>query len=287
VDFHDRLLQRVNVAHEDGRPEAWAATATVVEDAGVRAELAAWLGEQLAEADLVVVKDPRLTWFVPLYRSTAEQLGAEVALVTMLRHPAESVKSRELAYGNRSRPLTRMAGWLNMMLGLENQSRDMPRALVTYEALMTDWRAALGAAERATGFPMVSAASDGQRADAASLVDASLRRARADWPDLGLPGAVEDLARRTYDAFSDLAGGDGTGAARALDGLRADYARLYDEAAELTRSRVRAARVEERRHARQQAMASPSGVPSSLRRVRSGLGRLRRRARAGLQRLSA
>ncbi|MEA2215445.1 MAG: hypothetical protein QOK19_1006, partial [Solirubrobacteraceae bacterium] len=59
VDFHTRLLRARRVTVNDARPVAWEKTATAAEDAPVYGELSSWLGEQMREADAVVVKDPR------------------------------------------------------------------------------------------------------------------------------------------------------------------------------------------------------------------------------------
>ena len=249
VDFHNRLLKQLGVAPEDGRPEAWDLTRSAVELSQRRAQLSRWLTEQLDESDRVVVKDPRLTWFVGLWHSVARELGCDVSVLTMLRHPAESVRSRQLAYGTGSSPTTRTASWLNMMLGLEAEVRGMPRAVVRYDDLLSDWRSALAATEEPLGLQLVTGHSPADLDEAGTLVDTSLRRAAADWSELGLAEPVQELAQRAYDALSDPTGTTGERHAQ-LDAVRSDYAALFGWAADLSRSRVRAARVEERRKAR-------------------------------------
>ena len=246
VDFHTALLRQLNMAPEDGRPEAWQLARSAVDLGGPRARLSRWLAEQLGPAERVVVKDPRLTWFVSLWAAVARELDAEVSVLTMLRHPAESVRSRELAYGSGSSSTTRTASWLNMMLGLEAELRGTRRAVVAYGELLTDWRSALAAVEGPLGLELVTGRPAADLEAAGALVDTSLRRAEADWETLDLAAPVRDLAERAYVALGSLVG---TGPSRAdvLDGLRAEYADLYGWAADLTRSRVRAARVEERR----------------------------------------
>ena len=87
-----------------------------------------------------MVKDPRLAWFFELHRAAADRLGAEVHVATMLRHPAEVMRSREIAYGTKTSNTTRVVGWMTMMLGTELRSRDLPRATVRYDDLLVDWR---------------------------------------------------------------------------------------------------------------------------------------------------
>ena len=64
VDFHTRLLRELRVTLNDARPAAWESTGATADDAAVYGELSRWLGGQLAEADALVVKDPRTVWFL-------------------------------------------------------------------------------------------------------------------------------------------------------------------------------------------------------------------------------
>jgi hypothetical protein len=131
----------------------------------------------------------------------------------------------------------------------------MRRAVVGYDDLLADWQAALGAAERPLGLDLVTGRRSDELTTAGALVDSSLRRAAADWSALGLAPPVRDLAERAYAALSDP---DRTAT---LDAVRADYAELYTWAADLSRSRVRAARVEERRKVRAENRVS-GGPPT-------------------------
>ena len=65
----------------------------------------------------------------------------------MLRHPAEVMRSREIAYGTKTSNTTRVVGWITMMLGTELRSRQLPRATVRYDDLLADWRAAMTQAD--------------------------------------------------------------------------------------------------------------------------------------------
>lgn len=257
VDFHNELLKSVNVSAEDGRPEAWVGTAKVATRPRPQQRLASWLDEQFTSSDRVVVKDPRLAWFLDLYLEVAPQVSVDISVITMLRHPAESIRSRELAYGSGSNATTRTAGWLNMMLGTELHTRNLPRAIVRYDDLLKDWRSALAEAERGLPFGLVSTASDSQLDEAADLVDASLRRAAPDWSELGLPLDVQELAEATHLALGAMAGRVAEpGSTLALDELRDRYARVYENAESLASSSLRAARVEERRRVARQVEAA-------------------------------
>lgn len=255
VDFHNELLESTSVMIEDGRPEAWDETAAVVDRPRARARLTRWYEEIFEQAQEVgtsriVVKDPRLAWFIELHRAVLTDLGADLRVATMLRDPAEVMKSREVAYGTRTPNTTRVAGWFNQMLGTELRSREHPRATIRYVDLLDDWRGAIGAADDSIGLELFANATDSQVADATELVDPNLRRSVGDWDALELPTRMRDLAERAYGALDALVGvpADGQAEVRGrLDDLRAEYTDYYTECADVSRARVGSARSEERR----------------------------------------
>src|ERR1700750_133529 len=75
VDFHNQLLRSVAVTPEDARPDAWELTAKVADRARARERLGTWWAEQYSASDRVVIKDPRITWFVDLYRQVGTSFG--------------------------------------------------------------------------------------------------------------------------------------------------------------------------------------------------------------------
>jgi len=76
VDFHARLLKSAGVFASDARPSAWAKTAEIGRDPDVQTELEAWVRREFKHGDHVVVKDPRLLWFIPLWTRAGETLSA-------------------------------------------------------------------------------------------------------------------------------------------------------------------------------------------------------------------
>src|SRR3954466_12514917 len=71
VDYHNDLLSSVDVVVEDGRPEAWDLTDELAEDPKALGPLVEWYDAQFGESDRIVVKDPRLAWFLELHRTAA------------------------------------------------------------------------------------------------------------------------------------------------------------------------------------------------------------------------
>lgn len=252
VDFHNDLLSSVDVVVEDGRPEAWDLTAKVVERTEVLGQLTEWLEEQFAQNERIVVKDPRLAWFFELHRAAAAEVGADIHVATMLRHPAEVMRSREIAYGTRTNNTTRVVGWMTMMLGIESRTRDLPRATVRYDELLADWKSAMTQADRTLAMGLFDRASDEQVADAGDLVDPKLHRSTADWAELELPPRVLDLVTRTYDTYGRLVGvpAEDQAAPRAdLDAIWDELAAYYDECFDVARTRTGATVRREKRKA--------------------------------------
>jgi hypothetical protein len=254
VDYHNELLSMVDVAIEDGRPEAWELTDKVAEQPEVLDGLVTWLEKQFAESDRIVVKDPRLAWFFTLHRAAAERLGAEVHVATMLRHPAEVMRSREIAYGTRTSNTTRVVGWMTMMLGTELRSRGLPRATVRYDDLLADWRSAMTQADETIRMGLFDRATPEQVADAGDLVDPQLHRSTAEWAELELPARLLDLATRTYDTYGRLVGvpaAEQGGTRAELDAIQAELTAYYDESFDVARARTGAnVRREKRKVAR-------------------------------------
>jgi hypothetical protein len=291
VELHKELLASVDVTIEDSRPSAWDRTAKVAERGPVRDRLQSWLKEQFQESDRVVIKDPRLAWFLDLYRAVAAEIAVDLQVVTMLRHPTESMKSREIAYGT-GNSTTRLTGWINLVQSVEVRTRDLPRATIRYEDLLTDWQSTLLAAEGPLRLPLVSGASDAQVEDAGSLVDVSLRRSTADWTSHELPPELQTLGQSTYDAMSAAAVSGPEEPAdvnEEMDRLRAAYVRLYRDAEAVARSTIVAARSDERRKVNKKwraqvatdDAADPSGAPRNTepaRSLRRLAGAVRRRS---------
>ena len=93
-------MRRLRVTVFDSRPKAWGPCDATADDPEVRAELRQWLKGEFAQAEAVVVKDPRVGWFLPLWTGCASDLGVPASFVCMMRHPAEILASARKWYGD-------------------------------------------------------------------------------------------------------------------------------------------------------------------------------------------
>jgi hypothetical protein len=243
VDFHTRLLRAAHVQVSDARPAAWALTARVGLDPLVRRELREWLKLQFRLAEHVIVKDPRLSWFLPLWRSCAEELGFTPRFVTMLRHPAAVMASKQRWYGEWQGDVARAAGWVQLTLYTERATRDSPRAFVGYEDLLEDWTATVArVAEKLDLAPVRDASAQSMR-EVHGFVDRTLSRSPPDWGGIKLPAELRAQADEVWALVSRLAvEPEVPRVAARLDELRAAYASLYAEAEAIAQSSIAAAR---------------------------------------------
>ena len=306
VAQHDRWLSEVNVTVSDARPSAWLDTGRVEAREQARIRVATWLEEHFAEHPELEVKDPRLSWFLGLWRVGAIRTGATPVFATMLRPPAEVVGSKQKYYANRLGSAHLAAGWVNMLLHTERATRPTGteeaagRFFVRYADLLTDWvRTTTAMAETLDLQSVLHADSENIR-DVHRFVDPNLRRVTVTLDDLGLPKRLRELTQETWDQLNLLAdpGEDTPAVHGVLDQLRDAYTDLYEESEAIARSTAIAGRQEERRRVtaelrEQQAAATPpaeSGsslvdlvphevrakIPPGVRRgVRKALGRAR------------
>lgn len=250
VDFHQRLLRRLDVHPSDARPSRWATTGQTATRGALRAELRTWLEKQLADNPRLIVKDPRTAWFLGLWREAARDLDLPIGVVTMLRHPAEVVKSKQDAYGGRLDATARMAGWVNGMLFTERATRSLLRSFVRYQALLEDWTRETSRADAQLAAGLVPGASVGRIRAASKLVDPGLRRSVSSIDDLEAPDVLRRLTLDTWEELSALADApavDGGPRAAALDELRDRYVRYYTDCEAVARSSVLAAEAGGRR----------------------------------------
>jgi hypothetical protein len=251
VDLHNELLQRCNVGVSDARPAAWFEAGKLATLEPLRSRLHTWLGSQFDEAESLgvgpelVVKDPRLAWFLGLWRSAALRCEATPAYVTMLRPVTEVVGSKQRHYwANRFGEVDRTAAWVNMMLHTERATRGSARAFVRYEDLLADWTIPLFRIGQEFDLFAVKSASANDIRRVHQFIDPDLRRVQLTWDDVDVPARLRDIAEESWQGLNKLAdeGGDRPDVHASLDELRAAYAAFYDEAEAISSSTALAER---------------------------------------------
>jgi hypothetical protein len=284
--FHKVWLDDIPVRTIDARPHAGEiAMATVTPER--EAELRDWLRAELdAQPDGTVtsIKETRAYWVYPLWQRVAADVGASLSSLTMLRHPAQVVRSRDAAYlthesesFRRQRETTNVAAWMNSVFETERATRGNPRAFVPYYDLIGDWRAAMARAFGQLGLALPDVSGHHEVDD---FITTSLNRSAADWDGLVVAPSLVAMAERTWAAAGVLVERPDDETARAeLDALRAEYVELYETAAALaldeTVSQVRSVRTQlQQRLANKQARLDRKNA--TIDELRDELAQLRR-----------
>ena len=292
VDFHTRLMRERRVTVFDSRPAAWDATAETANHDEVVDELRSWLAVQFVGADNVVVKDPRIGWFLPLWLRCADDLGVRTTFATLLRYPPEVVESARRAYGTWQSDGSRAAAWLNVTLHAERATRGSPRAFVRYPDLLEDWSREISRTAVLLDLPWLVGIEASAYPSVEALVDPRLARSNVGWDAVAVPHLLQEMVDDVWQQVSRLAdqGGEDDATRASLDAARAAYTQFYADAEAISQSSVTA--VKPRRfdaatadtHAARTGRAHRSRTPLPVRIARRIPRRYRERLPAGLRR---
>jgi GT2 family glycosyltransferase len=121
-----------------------------------QARLATAVREEYGGSQLFVVKDPRICRLLPLWLNVLKDLNIAPYVVIPLRNPievAQSLVQRDHVVGELREPKLAHAYllWLRSVLEAEFVSRSVPRALLTYDALIDGWQGAVKLIASRTG----------------------------------------------------------------------------------------------------------------------------------------
>jgi len=174
------------------------------------------LRDMLASADSVAVKDPRTSRVVDLWKDVARVSRAEMGAILMIRHPGEVAASLHRRDG-----LSRVRAnllWMTYLLEAERGTRDLPRAFVSYQSLLADWRSTLTRMRDDGLGHMVPEATATTSAEIDAFLDASLRR-HGNGTDVGGASPFETLAIELYGLALRCAAGQAQDSAAAFDDI--------------------------------------------------------------------
>ena len=249
VDFHKRLLARSGVQLSDSRPVAVERAKEIGARPRIQTELREWLATALRAAPELVVKDPRNSWFQPMWQEAAQSFEVTPRFLTMLRHPAEVAGSKQTYYGRnaaadkRIGDTWRISGWINVLHTVEMASRPDPRAFVRYDDLLGNWRSAMGAAGETLDLSYVGRLNPTVPHEIDEFIDPGLHRVKVTWGDLDVPSAIQEIAEGTWQALGTLveSGGHDQKAEATMDELRERYRQVHADAEAIAHHSIQAA----------------------------------------------
>ncbi len=138
VDFHNEHLRKVDVMLTDARPSSIHRALIAESTAGAFDTALAWLNKYVDDAGVVVLKDPRLTWFIDMWVELGEIAGAQPRLIRMVREPLAVVTSKLRWYANNRTPDFLLGGWIIANQVVDESSTRVRVESVEHHALVQD-----------------------------------------------------------------------------------------------------------------------------------------------------
>jgi hypothetical protein len=221
--FNDERLRAGGSAWDD--PFAYPFPALPeTEEKRWRKRAAALFDEEFAGAAVPLMKDPRATVLLPLWREVLAARKVAARCVIPVRHPLAVAGS--LARRDGFAPEKSVLVWSAYMLAAEAYTRDLPRAIVGYDALLADWRTETARIEAAHGAPL-PALTPAAAKEIDAFLTPELRHNDGDGALAGL-GWVGEIAQATFGWFAEAAAGGAPDRA-ALDRAAAELAKRQAE----------------------------------------------------------
>ena len=159
------------------------------------------LRHDYSQSRLFVIKDPRACRFFPFWRDVLEEFGAAPAVAIPVRNPLEVMASLRRRDGF---PLAKAAlVWLRHVIDAERTTRDLPRAVVTYDALLSDWQGVIASLGAGLGvsWPRRGAATD---LEIERFLATKLRHHEATSESLMARAEIVDWVKDAYAALVQL-----------------------------------------------------------------------------------
>lgn len=234
---HDRLLDQLGSRWDDWRKLDPSVLLPRMRDEAARA-FAGLLRGEYGASPLFVLKDPRLCRLVPYMVELLASEGAATRHVLMLRNPLAVAASLQERDG--ITPAFSMLMWLRHMLDGEAATRRAPRAIVSYENLLLDWRAALHAIGARVGLKWPSPIEvTGAEVDA--FLSTELQHHAPSYRELDARSDVAPWIKEVYTALRTLERNpDNEAAMHVLDAVGADFDRVAPVFAETMLSEIAA-----------------------------------------------
>jgi hypothetical protein len=176
------------------------------------------IGAEFPNASLLLLKDPRLCLLLDYWLPMLDAMHIEPMVLLVLRHPAEVIAS--LGKRDAFPPPLAAAAWLQHALAAEQATRGRRRALVTYEELLTDWRACLVRVSQQVqiDWPM---AFDAVADRMAHRLPGVLRHHHTGVVDAKVTASLVPLLQVAFDTLLGLQAGESPSIQQHLDEIRA------------------------------------------------------------------
>jgi hypothetical protein len=201
VDAHDRFLKDAGTGW-DAIADYPAALFASEAAAACRRGLADLTLREYGNAQLFILKDPRISRLMPLWLPLLNTLGVAPRIVIAARNPLEIASSMRARDGW-SEHRTLML-WLRYMLAAERDTRGLVRCFVGYEQLVNDWRGTVDRVSEVLGlaFPARSPAVE---REIDGFIRPDMRHHRHGADALLQRDDIADCVKQAWRCFGDAA----------------------------------------------------------------------------------
>lgn len=221
VALHEQLLASIDTTWDDWRapPLRWRDNDTASKFGG---KIQQAIDEEFGNAQLIVLKDPRMCRTLPYWMSVLEKTGIRSAPVIIVRNPlevAESLRERDGISFEKA-----MLLWLRHYLDAEYETRHLARNIVSLDVLLEDWRSLFAQTSGRLGIQWPRPLSEASQ-DVREFLDLELHNHRATMAELEAHTEVPSWVKSAYRALTTLC--DEPKAAdpkRELDRVRQNFA---------------------------------------------------------------
>ncbi|WP_176480024.1 glycoside hydrolase family 99-like domain-containing protein [Mesorhizobium sp. WSM3859] len=166
-----------------------------------RSEIARIIGQEYGAAPLFVIKEPRISRFAGMYAEILQSLRIDVRYVLVSRNPLAVAASLERRGGS-SRGFGTLV-WLRHVLDAEQASRGKQRALVSYEAIVENWRPCLQKVTSTLSLDWPRSLDDA-RSDVDAFISSANQHHHAGQGELDASTTVAGWVKDSYAALQSL-----------------------------------------------------------------------------------
>ena len=239
IAYHKGYLKRLAMHNIDSRPSAVSIVAELVATGEPAAELGAWLQEQ--REPQLLVKDPHAFWFADVWRAVCAEQHVDLRWLTALRHPAEVVGSRDLAYLQNQpaelrlvKETSNIAGWLHAALLTERAGRGQSRSFVRYVDMLGDWRPEMTRVGEQLELDYTMPIVPGQPHPIDDFLDSGMRRSEVTWDDISVTPWLREVTEEVWQLLGRLVDDPhDVAVSTRLDEIHGQYVAAYTDATAL------------------------------------------------------
>lgn len=200
VAIHEQLLASLDSSWDDWRapPLRWRDNDSASKFGG---KIQQAIDEEYGNAQLIVLKDPRLCRTLPYWMSVLEKTGIRSAPIIIVRNPlevAESLRERDGISFEKS-----MLLWLRHYLDAEFETRHLARNIISLDVLLDDTKNLLAQTSGRLGLQWPRSIADASQ-DIREFLDLELHNHRATMAELEAHTEVPSWVKSAYRALTIL-----------------------------------------------------------------------------------